>query len=90
MTLPDERYRAVQWAERFLHELALDKKKYPRIPLAVRREALSILRHYPSTWDLDRAAWSAPDVFQTRNPSDPLYQMVRNYDDSLPKDPADQ
>ena len=90
VTLPDERYRAVQWAERFLHDIATDRKKYPRIPLAVRREALSILRHYPSTWDLDRVAWAAPEVFQTKNEPDPFYKLIRDYDDSLPKDAADQ
>jgi len=66
MTLPDERYRSVLWAERFLRELATDRKKYPRIPKPVRQEAYSILRHFPSTWDMDRASNGAPDVFQPR------------------------
>jgi hypothetical protein len=66
MTLPDERYRAVLWAGRFLRELATDRKKYPRIPLTVRREAISVLRHFPSEWDMNRAAQSAPEVFQER------------------------
>lgn len=66
MTLPDERYRAVLWAERFLRELATDRQKYPRIPKTVRQEAGSILRHYPSKWDMDRAADAAPEVFQER------------------------
>ncbi len=65
MTLPDERYRAVQWAERFLQNIA-NPKGYPRIPGHVRQEARSILRHYPSTWDLDRASNAAPDVFQPK------------------------
>jgi hypothetical protein len=66
MTLPDERYRAVMWASRFLQDLAHDKKKYPRIPKQVRQEAHSILRHYPSSWDMQRASNNAPDVFQER------------------------
>ena len=66
MTLPDERYRAVKWAETFLQELATDRKKYPRIPKAVRQQALSILRHYPNSWDMKRAADSAPEAFQER------------------------
>lgn len=66
MTLPDERYRAVLWAERFLREVATDRKKYPRVPLAVRREAQSILRHYPSSWDMDLAAREAPHVFESK------------------------
>lgn len=78
MTLPDERYRAVMWASRFLQEVAYDRKKYPRVPKAVRQEAHSILRHYPSSWDLKRAADSAPDVFQER--MEPLYRMIKQYE----------
>lgn len=78
MTLPDERYRAVMWASRFLQEVAYDRKKYPRVPKAVRQEAHSILRHYPSSWDLKRAADGAPDVFQER--MEPLYRMVKQYE----------
>ena len=78
MTLPDERYRAVMWASRFLQEVAYDRKKYPRVPKAVRQEAHSILRHYPSSWDLKRAADGVPDVFQER--MEPLYRMVKQYE----------
>jgi hypothetical protein len=78
MTLPDERYRAVLWAERFLKELATDRKKYPRIPTAVRQEAFSILRHYPNTWDMDRASDGTPDVFQPR--MEPLTRLVMQYE----------
>ena len=66
MTLPDERYRAVMWAERFLKDLAYNTKDYPRVPKKVRGEARSILRHFPSQWDMDRASHGAPDVFQPR------------------------
>ena len=78
MTLPDERYRAVMWASRFLQELAYDKKKYPRIPKSVRAEANSILRHFPSSWDLKQAAEGAPNVFQER--MEPLYRMVKQFE----------
>ena len=81
MTLPDERYRAVQWAERFLREIATDRKKYPRVPAAVRREAYSILRHYPSTWDLDRAADAAPEVFAAR--MEELHRFIRAGEQAL-------
>jgi hypothetical protein len=64
MTLPDERYRAVQYAEQFLKRLA--GGEYPRVPKAVRQEAQSILRHYPGSWDMQRTARMAPDVFQER------------------------
>jgi len=64
MTLPDERYRSVKWAEAFLKRLA--GGEYPRTPKAVRDEARSILRHYPSDYDMNRAAEAAPEVFQER------------------------
>ena len=64
MTLPDERYRSVKYAQEFLSRLA--GGQYARVPKAVRDEARSILRHYPNAWDMDRAAQGAPDVFQER------------------------
>ncbi len=62
MTLPDERYRAVKYAGDFLSRLA--GGQYARVPKAVRDEARSILRHYPSGYDMLRAATAAPEVFQ--------------------------
>ena len=76
MTLPDERYRAVKFAEQFLSRLA--GGEYLRVPKAVRDEARSILRHYPSTWDMQRTALQAPDVFQER--MDDLHKMVLKYE----------
>ncbi len=64
MTLPDERNRSVKWAEAFLKRLA--GGHYARTPKAVRDEARSILRHYPSDYDMNRAAEAAPEVFQER------------------------
>ena len=64
LTLPDERYRSVKWAQGFLSRLA--GGHYARTPKAVRDEARSILRHYPSDWDMNRAAAAAPEVFQER------------------------
>ena len=80
MTLPDERYRAVMWASRFLQELAYDKKKYPRIPKAVRGEASTILRHFPSSFDLKMAERGAPDVFQER--MEPVTRLMQQYEQS--------
>ena len=64
MTLPDERYRSVKYAQEFLSRLA--GGQYARVPKAVRDEARSILRHYPSDYDMLRAATAAPEVFQER------------------------
>jgi hypothetical protein len=76
MTLPDERYRAVKYAQDFLSRLA--GGQYARVPKAVRAEARSILRHYPNAWDMDRAAEGAPDVFQQQ--MEPLYRMIKQRD----------
>ena len=65
MTLPDERYRAVIMAEQLLRDLC-DPNKTPRVPKIIRQRAQGCLRHYPNTWDMDRASNQAPDVFQQR------------------------
>ena len=65
MTLPDERYRAVTQTRRFLLDLC-NTQHTPRVPKLVRDTARSMLRHYPSDWDMNRAAESAPEVFQER------------------------
>ncbi len=64
MTLPDERYRSVRATAEFLQRLA--GGGYPRVPKAVRAEAYALLRHYPTGWDMKRAAETSPEIFQTR------------------------
>jgi hypothetical protein len=76
MTLPDERYRAVRNTAEFLQRLAAGH--YARVPRAVRGEALALLRHYPTLWDLDQIERSAPHVMQQR--MEPLHRMVSAYD----------
>ena len=75
MTLPDERYRAVQQAERLLRELC-DPKMTPRIPAGIRDRARGALRHYPSQWDMLRVAEHCPDIFQER--MEDLHRFVAN------------
>ena len=75
MTLPDERYRAVLAAERLLTDLC-DPRKTPRVPRLVRDRARSVLRHYPSRWDMDRAATAASHVFETRDTVDDLVEFI--------------
>jgi hypothetical protein len=65
MTLPDERYRAVVQTAKFLEALSYSSET-KRIPLAIRQEARRLLRHYPSEWDMSRAASGAPDIFAER------------------------
>ncbi len=55
MTLPDERYRAIVYAQSFLRDL-LDPKKTPRVPKAIRREAYYRLKHFPSEFEVERIA----------------------------------
>jgi hypothetical protein len=74
MTLPDERYRAVVRTQEFLVEIL----NTPRVPKAIKDQARSCLRHYPSDWDMRQAAENCPNVFQER--MEPLYRMVKQYD----------
>ena len=73
MTMPDERFRAVNMAREFLLELT-DSAKTPKVPKNIRSRALGILRHYPSNYELTSAATLAPDVFQER--MDPLVRVM--------------
>lgn len=77
MTLPDERYRAVIQTRRFLLDLC-NPTHTPRVSKLIRETARSLLRHYPTDWDMQRTALQAPDVFQER--MEPLYRMVKAYD----------
>lgn len=61
MTLPDERYRSLKWAEQFLQDL-LDPSKTPRVPKEIRHRARSVLRHYPGQHYIDEIARRAPDL----------------------------
>jgi hypothetical protein len=74
MTLPDERYRAVVETEKFLQQLlSLDN-----IPAEVRDSARWCLRHYPSEWDMQYAAKSAPHVFAER--MEDVHRMMAVYE----------
>ena len=63
MTLPDERYRALKQSRKLLEELC-DPGKTPRVPSIVRDRARSILRHYPSDYDLDQIAENSPELLE--------------------------
>lgn len=85
MTLPDERYRAIKMTRTFLHEL-LNSKITPRVPKHIRQQASYCLRHFPSTWDMDRVAESTPDVF-AKNIED-VQRMMLKYENSKVKNEA--
>lgn len=79
MTLPDERYRAVKMAEQLLKDLC-DRTVTPRVPKIIRQRASGCLRHYPGSWDMQRAAEGAPDVFQER--MEPVTRLMKQYEQS--------
>lgn len=65
MTLPDERYRAVVQTRRFLLDLC-NPQHTPRIPKIIREHARAMLRHYPSDYDMNKAAQTSADIFAER------------------------
>jgi hypothetical protein len=84
MTLPDERYRSVIQARKLLEDIAYGK--IPRVPREIKERAYGLLRHYPSDWDLDRAAEFAPHVLAKQ--MEPLYKMVlqKTLEDQVDRD----
>jgi hypothetical protein len=74
MTLPDERYRAVLQTERFL-KLILST---PRVPKAIKDGARHCLRHYPSEYDMSKAAQTSPDIFAER--MEDVTRMFKKYE----------
>jgi hypothetical protein len=61
MTLPRERFWALENTKEFLRSL-LDPKKTPRIPLSVRRSARGCLKHFPTELDIERICKKCPEV----------------------------
>jgi hypothetical protein len=76
MTLPDERYRAVIQTRRFLLDLC-NPQHTPRLPKLIRQTANSMLRHYPSDWDMNIAATHAPHVFAEK--MEPFHRIIKQY-----------
>jgi len=80
MTMPDERYRAIMYAQSLCEDL-LDPKKTPRVPKSIRKRALGVLRHFPEDYYLSMLADARPDILERKGePFDPLYKMVKEYD----------
>jgi hypothetical protein len=76
MTLPDERYRAVMQTQKLLLEILTT----PRVPKSIRDSARYCLRHYPTAWDMQRAAEGAPDVFQPQ--MEAVSRLIAQYEQS--------
>lgn len=62
MTLPSERRRSLLYARQFLLEL-IDPAKTPRVPKAVRQQALRVLRHYPYKFEIESLPERADQLF---------------------------
>lgn len=77
MTLPDERYRSLVQTRRFLLDLC-NKEHTPRIPKLIRDTARSMLRHYPSDYELDRLCAAAPEILQQR--MEDLHRMILSHE----------
>ncbi len=77
MTLPDERYRAVVQTRRFLLDLC-NPEHTPRVPKIIRQHARSMLRHYPSDWEMNQTAKAVPHIFAEK--MEPLYRMIKSYE----------
>jgi hypothetical protein len=75
MTLPDERYRAVVQTQRFLLQILTT----PRVPKAIKDQARSCLRHYPSDWDMKTTTELAPHIFQER--MEDVSRMFKSYEE---------
>ena len=68
MTIPSERTRAVVHTEQFLCDL-LDPRKTPLVPKEIRLRAASLLRHYPSQYDMEVTVREGSSRFgDERNP----------------------
>jgi len=76
MTLPDERYRAVIQTQKFLLEIL----KTPRVPKSIKDNARYCLRHYPSEYDMSKAAQTSPDIFAER--MEDVTRMIKVYERS--------
>ena len=75
MTLPDERYRAVVQTQKFLVEIL----STPRVPKTIKDRARSCLRHYPSDWDMQRAAEGSPEIFQEQ--MEAVTRLFKSYEE---------
>jgi hypothetical protein len=76
MTLPDERYRAVIQTQKFLLEIL----KTPRVPKSIKDNARYCLRHYPSEYDMSKAAQTSPDIFAER--MEDVTRLFQQYEQS--------
>ena len=73
ITLPDERYRALRCGHQMLLDL-LNPKVTPKVPKYIRQRALSVLRHYPSSYHFEKIVENLPEDFAVNS----LFVKVTN------------
>lgn len=88
MTLPDERYRAIQRAGDLLLRIAAHPKITRGVPKRIREEAAAILRHYPGEFDLIQMERAAPHIVQQR--MEPVHRMIAAYEELTPEKNSEQ
>ena len=76
MTTAEDRYRAIKQSRKMLEELC-DPGKTPRVPSMVRDCARSILKHFPTDYDLDRLAENSPDLLEKKSNTDKFLKIIR-------------
>ncbi len=76
MTTTEDRYRAIKQSRKMLEELC-DPGKTPRVPSMVRDRARSILKHFPTDYDLDRLAENSPDLLEKKSNTDKFLKIIR-------------
>ncbi len=76
MTTAEDRYRAIKQSRKMLEELC-DPGKTPRVPSMVRDRARSILKHFPTDYDLDRLSENSPDLLEKKSNTDMFLKIIR-------------
>ncbi len=76
MTTAEDRYRAIKQSRKMLEELC-DPGKTPRVPSMVRDRARSILKHFPTDYDLDRLSENSPDLLEKKSNTDKFLKIIR-------------
>ena len=65
MTLPDERFRALSRARLYLYQLAYTPMRDLR-KKRISAEVASLLKHYPSDYELKMIAEAAPELLKEK------------------------
>ena len=76
MSTAEDRYRAIKQSRKMLEELC-DPGKTPRVPSMVRDRARSILKHFPTDYDLDRLSENSPDLLEKKSNTDKFLKIIR-------------